>query len=221
MVTVFRVIRIDTDFEGDTTMKIAVYGATGMIGSRVVAEALARGHEVTGITRTGGELPEGVRAVRGNAGDAESAKRVAADADVVVSAIGPSRTGGDRREFLADLRTLAETLGSARLLVVGGAGSLLVNGRRLVDDPAFPEIYKAEALIAAEALEYVRGLGDTADWTFFSPAPVIQPGERTGAYQTGTDSPAGDQISAEDFAVAMLDEIEKPAFRHRRFTAAN
>lgn len=202
-------------------MKIAVYGATGMIGSRVVAEALSRGHEVIGITRSGGGLPEGVRAVKGSAGDAELAAGVAPDADVVVSAIGPSRTGGDRREYLADLRTLAETLGDARLIVVGGAGSLLVGGHRLVDDPEFPDVYKAEALIGAEALEYVRGLGDTADWTFFSPAPVIQPGERTGSYKTEADSPAGDTISAEDFAVAMLDEIEKPAYRRRRFTAAN
>lgn len=202
-------------------MKIAVYGATGMIGSRVVAEALSRDHEVTGITRSGGSLPEGVRAVQGSAGDAELAKGIAADADVVVSAIGPSRTGGDRREFLAHLRTLVETLGEARLLVIGGAGSLLVDGKRLVDAPDFPDLYKPEALIAAEALDYFRDLGEAADWTFFSPAPVIQPGERTGVYRTEADTPAGDTISAEDFAVAMLDEIEKPAYRGRRFTAAN
>jgi putative NADH-flavin reductase len=202
-------------------MKIAVYGATGMIGSRVVAEALARGHEVTGITRSGGDLPAGARAVRGNAGDADLAKGIAGEVDVVVSAIGPSRTGGDRREFLADLRTLAETLGDARLIVVGGAGSLLVNGKRLLDDPGFPEIYHAEALIGAEALEYVRGLGDGADWTYFSPAPVIQPAERTGTYKIAADSPAGESVSAEDYAVALLDEIEKPAYRHRRFTVAN
>ena len=203
-------------------MKIAVYGATGMIGSRVVAEALARGHEVTGITRTGGELPEGVRAVRGNAGDAEFAKGVAAGADVVVSAIGPSRTGGDRREFLADLATLVRTLGGKRLLVVGGAGSLLIGeGKRLVDSPEFPDVYKEEALIAAEALEYFRGLGEEVDWTFISPAPVIAPGERTGVFTLGTDSPAGQSVSAEDFAVALIDEIEKPAHRRRRFTLAN
>ncbi|ACU73125.1 conserved hypothetical protein [Catenulispora acidiphila DSM 44928] len=202
-------------------MKIAVYGATGMIGSRVVAEATSRGHEVTGVTRSGGDLPEGVRAVRGDAGDADLARRVAGAADVVVSAIGPSRTGGDRREFLAQLRTLAETVGEARLIVVGGAGSLLVNGARLVDDPEFPDLYKPEALIGAEALDYIRGLGDSADWTFFSPAPVIQPGERTGSYKTESDSPAGETISAEDYAVAMLDEIEKPAYRRQRFTAAN
>ncbi|MBV9446783.1 MAG: NAD(P)H-binding protein [Streptosporangiaceae bacterium] len=202
-------------------MRIAVYGATGMIGSRVVAEALARGHEITGITRSGGDLPAGVRAVRGEAGDAGLAKRIAGETDVVVSAIGPSRTGGDRREYLAQLRSLAEGLGDARLVVVGGAGSLLADGKRLVDDPGFPEIYRAEALIVAEALDYLRGLGDVTDWTFLSPAPVIAPGERTGSYKIAADSPAGESISAEDYAVALLDEIERPAHRRRRFTVAN
>jgi putative NADH-flavin reductase len=201
-------------------MRIAVYGATGMIGSRVVTEALARDHEVTGITRTGGELLA-ARAIQGDAGDAELAKRIAGEVDVVVSAIGPSRTGGDRREYLGHLSNLAETVGDARLLVIGGAGSLLVDGKRLVDNPNFPDAYKAEALIAAEALEYVRGLGDGVDWTFFSPAPVIAPGERTGVYKVGADSPAGESISAEDFAVALLDEIEKPAHRRQRFTVAH
>jgi putative NADH-flavin reductase len=202
-------------------MRIAIYGATGMIGSRVTAEALARGHEVTGITRTGGALPASARPVPGDAGDGDLARRVAGEADVVVSAIGPSRTGGDRREYLAQVRILAETLGDARLVVVGGAGSLLVDGRRLVDGPGFPEIYRAEALIVAEALEYLRGLGDGIDWTFLSPAPVIQPGERTGAYKIGGDSPVGESVSAEDYATALVDEIEKPAHRRQRFTVAS
>lgn len=202
-------------------MKIAVYGATGMIGSRVVAEALERGHEVVGVTRSGGELPAGVEAVQGDAGDAALTARIAADADVVLSAIGPSRTGGDRREYLADLANLVGTLDGKRILVVGGAGSLLIGDQRLVDSPEFPDIYKAEALIAAEALEYFRALPDDVDWTFISPAPVIAPGERTGHYKLGTDSPAGDAVSAEDFAVALLDEIDKPAHPRRRFTLAN
>lgn len=202
--------------------KIAVYGATGMIGSRVAAEALTRGHEVIGVTRSGGELPAGAQAVQGDAGDTDLAKRIAGEVDVVVSAIGPSRTGGDRREYLAQLRNLVETLGSARLVVIGGAGSLIVgDGSRLVDQPDFPDIYKPEALIAAEALEYFRGLGEDVDWTFFSPAPVIQPGTRTGVYTGGIDSPVGDSISAEDFAVALVDEIEQRAHVRRRFTAAN
>lgn len=135
--------------------------------------------------------------------------------------MGPSRTGGDRREFLAHLRNLVETLGDARLIVVGGAGSLLVDGTRLVDLPDFPELYRAEALIVAEALDYVRGLGDGVDRMFFSPAPMIAPGERTGSYKVGADSPVGDSVSAEDFAVALIEEIEKPAHRRKRFTVAN
>jgi uncharacterized protein len=202
-------------------MKIAIYGASGMIGSRVATEALSRGHEVTGVTRSGGALPAGVHAVTGDAGDTDLAKRIAAEADVVVSAIGPSRTGGDQRDYLEQVRTLVETLGAARLIVVGGAGSLLVDGGRLVDQPYFPEIYRPEALVVTEALEYLRGLGDGTDWTFFSPAPVIEPGERTGTYRRATDSPAGDSISAEDYAVALVDEIEQPAYRGKRFTAAN
>ena len=202
-------------------MKIAVYGATGMIGSRIVAEALGRGHEVIGITRSGGDLPAGVEAVQGNAGDAELTARIATDADVVLSAIGPSRTGGDRREYLADLANLVATLDGKRILVIGGAGSLLIGDQRLVDTPEFPDIYKAEALVAAEALDYFRALGDDVNWTFISPAPVIAPGERTGIFTLGTDSPTGDSVSAEDFAVALIDEIEKPAHIRQRFTLAN
>ncbi|TQM36511.1 NAD(P)-dependent oxidoreductase [Pseudonocardia cypriaca] len=202
-------------------MRIAVYGATGMIGRRVAAEAVERGHEVTGIARSGGEVPAGVIAVQGDAGDTAFAKRVAGEADVVVSAIGPSRTGGDPREYLAQVRNLVETLGDARLVVVGGAGSLLVDGTRLVDLPHFPEIYRPEALVVAEALDHLRGLGDGVDWTFVSPAPQIAPGERTGSYQVGTDHPVGEAISAEDFAVALLDEIEQPTHRRTRFTVAN
>lgn len=202
-------------------MKIAVYGATGMIGSRLVTEALGRGHQVAGISRSGGALPEGAEESKGDAGDAVLAAHIAGDADLVISAIGPSRTGGDRREYLASLRNLVENLGGTRILVVGGAGSLLVEGgTRLVDVPEFPEIYRDEALVAAEALEYFRGLGEEIDWTFVSPPPLIQPGARSGAYKLGLDSPAGDEISAEDFAVALLDEAERPAHRRRRFTVA-
>ncbi len=202
-------------------MNIAVYGASGMLGSRVAAEAARRGHEVIGVTRSGGVLPDGVKPVTGDAGDQETAAAVARDADAVVVAIGPSRTGEDHKIYLDALRTLAENAGDTRLVVIGGAGSLLADGRRLLDSPGFPEIYKAESTTGAKALEYVRGLGDSVDWTFLSPAPVIQPGERTGSYRTGLDSPVGESISAEDFAVALLDEIENPAHRRRRFTVAN
>ena len=133
-----------------------------------------------------GSMREVPRSV--SAGDPALAKPVAAEADVIVSAIGPSRTGGDRREYLTEVRTLVQTPGDARLLVVGGAGSLLAGGKRLIDDPGFPEIYLAEARIGAESLEYLRGLGEGPEWTYISPAPVIAPGERTGAYKLAADS---------------------------------
>jgi putative NADH-flavin reductase len=206
-------------------MKIAVYGATGMIGSRVVAEALARGHEVTGITRSGGSLPEGVMALRGNAGNADLAKTVAANADVVVSAIGPNfgsnRESGNLREFIDHTRNLADASGGTPLIVVGGAGSLVADGVRLVDMPGVPDTHKPWALIVAEALDMLRAQPEGVEWTFLSPPPVIQPGERTGSYRLGGDSPAGDAISAEDYAVALIDKAERPAHRRRRFTVAN
>ncbi|MDX6258782.1 MAG: uncharacterized protein QOH84_470 [Kribbellaceae bacterium] len=203
---------------GDFVVKIAVYGASGMIGSRVAAEAVRRGHDVVGITRSGGATPAGVEAVVGSANDAASVKEVASSADVLVSAMGPSRTGEGPQGFLDAIDTLIASVGGARLMVVGGAGSLVVNGKRLVDSPDFPEIYKAEALVVAGVLDTLRATAVDVNWTMLSPAQVIAPGSRTGTFRLGLDEPVGDHISAEDFAVALLDEIETPAHLRRRFT---
>ncbi len=202
-------------------MRIAVYGATGMIGGRIAAEAVRRGHVVTGVTRSGGPVPDGVSPVQGDALDPELASTIAGDQDVLVVATGPSRTAPDEGRYLHSLASLVETLGDARLMVVGGAGTLQVDGVRLVDGPGFPEAYRSESLIGAEALAYLRALADGPDWTYLSPAPEIAPGERTGSYRTALEEPAGDHVSAEDYAVAMLDEIETPAHRRTRFTVAN
>ncbi|MBO9522146.1 MAG: NAD(P)H-binding protein [Nocardioidaceae bacterium] len=201
-------------------MHIAVYGATGAIGSRIVEEARARGHEVTGISRRGGGAHQD-GALTGDALDAEFAARVAEKHDVVVSAIGPSRTEDDGTRFADSVANLVRTLGDRRLVVVGGAGSLTVDGVRLVDTPQFPEIYQAEALKGADTLALLRATGDEVDWTYLSPAPVIAPGERTGVFKLGLESPVGDQVSIEDHAVALVDEIEKPAHVRQRFTVAN
>ena len=192
-------------------MKIALFGATGMVGSRIAAEATARGHEVTGLSRsTGGDLAD------------PDAVRAAAQAhDVVVSATGPSRTGESHEPWLAAVSTLIDQAGEARVVFVGGAGSLLTpDGTRLLDTDGFPEEYKAEATSGAAALDLFRAAPESLDWTFVSPAPVIAPGERTGSYATALDTPAGDFISAEDYAVALVDEIEEPQHRRQRFTAA-
>lgn len=199
-------------------MKIAIYGASGMVGSRVAAEAVSRGHEVIGITRSGGEQPAGVRAVVGSANDAVSVKEIASSADVLVSAIGPSRTGGDPQDFVNAIDTLIAAAGGTRLVVVGGAGSLVADGKRLVDSPGFPEIYKPEALVVAGVLDTLRATPEGVEWTMLSPAQVIQPGERTGTFRLGLDEPVGTEISAEDYAIALVDELETPAHRRQRFT---
>jgi putative NADH-flavin reductase len=199
-------------------MKIAVYGASGMVGSRIAAEAVSRAHEVIGVTRSGGELPDGVRAVRANADDVASAKELAAESDALVAAIGPSRTGGDHQDYLDAVDNLiAAGQGTAtRLIVVGGAGSLVVDGNRVVDGPDFPAEYKNESLTVSQALENLRA--SDVNWTMLSPAFVIAPGERTGIFRLGQDEPIGDHISAEDYAVALLDELENPANNRKRFT---
>jgi putative NADH-flavin reductase len=196
-------------------MKIAVYGATGIIGSRIVAEARGRGHDVTALARTASDEVQA-----SDLADAAQVREVAAKHDVVVSATGPSRTGAPAQPWLDAVQTLIDSAGATRVLFVGGAGSLVVKGTRLLDTPEFPEAYKPEALAGAAALELFRAAPESVDWTFFSPAPVIAPGERTGTYVLGTESPAGTSISAEDYAVALLDELEQPAYRRARFTAA-
>jgi hypothetical protein len=205
-------------------MQIAVIGATGMIGSRIVAEAASRGHGVTAVSRSGaaGVRPN-VVPLAADITDPVVAADLAARHDVVVSAIGPSREpGGDPSAFAGILVDLARNVKTSRLVVVGGAGSLqAAPGVRLVDTPDFPEAYKAEALAGASSLDALRALDDAGEWTYLSPAPVIAPGERTGTYKLGEESPAGTQISAEDYAVALLDEIERPAHQGRRFTVAN
>ena len=204
-------------------MKIALFGATGTIGSRIAREAVSRGHDVTALSRRGGQSGvDGVESASGDLGDAGSVAEAARSHDVIVSATGPSRTGESHEPWLAATQNLIDHAGSARVVFVGGAGSLrLPDGTRLLDSEGFPAEYLAEARSGAAALDLFLAAPPEVDWTFFSPAPVILPGERTGVFTLGLDSPVGDQISAEDYAVALVDELERPAHRRQRFTAAN
>lgn len=201
-------------------MKIAVYGATGRVGKLVVAEAVRRGHEVTALSRHEARVP-GVAWQHGDLADEATVKAIAAAHDVVVTANGPSRVEGeDPFEFATLIAQVANAVGSTRLLVVGGAGSLeAAPGIRLVDTPEFPASYKNEALATAAALDVLRS-SSNVDWTYLSPAPVFPTGEPTGSYAVGTDSPVGTSISGEDFALALVDELETPKHRNERFTVA-
>lgn len=204
-------------------MRIALYGGTGMIGSRIAREAAERGHRVTVLTRSrAGEVPDGVARRIGDAGDDDDVAMVAAQHDVVISAISPRRAGGRPHDYLDTIQTLVENVGPRRLIVMGGAGSLQISpGLRLVDTPGFPLTARAEALTQVAALELLRDSQNLADWVYVSPAPSVAPGVRTGRYVLGTDTLVGDFVTAEDLAVAILDEVEHPRFRRARIAVAS
>jgi putative NADH-flavin reductase len=200
-------------------MKIAIAGASGQAGSRITAELSRRGHHVTAIARNPDRIADlpGVTATAGDANDLTALTRLWAGHDAAVSAI---------HFLVSDLEILiaaAKHSGVGRYLVVGGAGSLEVApGVRLVTTPSFPPQYKAEATKGAEFLDRLQQEKDL-NWTFLSPSALFVAGERTGKFRLGTDQllTAADGrswISFEDFAVALADEIERPAHLRRRFT---
>lgn len=208
-----------TSTRRERIMKIAVYGATGMVGSQIVAEALGRGHEVTAVSHSGKTI-EGTTSATAELGDMSAFRKLAVENDVIVISIPPSRTGEDHQDFIDAHEEISETLIPARLLVVGGAGATEVNGVRLVDTPGFPEAYAPEAGTMGTVLDFYTSASGL-DWTMLAPAPEIAPGPATGNIVLGNDSPAGERVSTGDFAVAALDEIEDPKHLHRRFTVAS
>jgi len=199
-------------------MKIVVYGATGMVGSRIAEAAVARGHEVTAVSRKGTEV-EGTTALAADLADTNAVTALAADADAVVFSIPTDRTGGPAQPTIDAHRAIIAARPDARVLVVGGAGSLQVGDGLLVDAPGFPDEYKPEAQAFTQILADYRA-SEGLDWTLVSPSPMIGPGERAG-YVVGTDSPVGDSVTTTDFADAIVDELETPTYKGRRFTVAS
>jgi uncharacterized protein len=211
-------------------MKVALLGAKGMVGSRILSEALSRGHTLTVVVRdpAGYTAPEGVKVVAGDTADPQSITQAVASHDAVISAVGPGRNDNPQPQNITQAaRTLLQALpeaGVKRLLLVGGAGSLEVApGLQLMDSPQFPEAFKPEAYAARDALNIFKEGGTNLDWTFFSPSIFIEPGERTGQFRVGGDQLLFDasgqsRISCEDFAVAILDELEKGENIRRRIT---
>lgn len=198
-------------------MKITVVGAAGMAGSRVVAEAHRRGHRVTAVL-TGPRpdtLPPEVTDVRGNATDVELMIQLFADTDVVVGATRPAP--GAEHTVTAVTSSLLDAAAAAgtRILFIGGSAPLQAPGGGLVfDDPAYvPPAWRTIAAASIAQLDACRP--HPADWAYVSPGALFEPGVRTGSYRRGATTlvvaPDGSsRISAEDFAVAVLDELEQP-----------
>jgi len=213
-------------------MRVVLYGATGMIGARILKELLSRGHTVTVVARDPSKIaPEkNLTVEKGDMLDADSIAKVAKGADVVVSSYGPpsgpqgpdptkaNQLSEATRALIAGVRRA----GAPRIIMVGGAGSLEVSpGLQIVDAPTFPDAYKPVALAHRDAFYILRECD--LNWTYFSPAMMIQPGQRTGKFRLGKDALVSDDkgnssISAEDYAVALVDEVEQGRHTKQRFT---
>jgi uncharacterized protein len=199
-------------------MKVALIGASGQAGSRLLAELSRRGHQVTALARNPEKIARlpGVTAKAVDANDKAALAASLAGHDAVISSVHFSVSNPDI------LIGAVRAAGVKRYFVVGGAGSLEVApGVKLIDTPEFPEIYKKEASAGGVFLERLRATPDL-EWTFLSPSALFVAGERTGKFRLGEDQllvgEKGSTVSFEDYAIAAVDELEAPKHVRKRFT---
>ena len=210
-------------------MKIALIGATGFVGSAILKEALDRGHEVTAIARDPERLkphPK-LHPRKGDVYNADEVARLVLGHDAVINAFNPGWSNPDiYKQQVKGTEAIIKGVkqaGVKRLLFVGGAGSLEVKpGVQSVDTPDFPKEWKQGSLATREALNLLRK-EPSLDWSFLSPSADLSPGQRTGKFRLGKDQLLKDakgqsRISVEDYAMAMIDEVEKPTHIRQRFT---
>ena len=212
-------------------MKIAIIGATGNAGSRILEEALRRGHQVTALVRDPSKLKPraGLAIKRADVANASELTQSLKGHEVVISSFNPSRGSATyAQDALSGNQSIfrsTEKAGVPRYLIVGGAGSLQVaDGVQLVDTPNFPTEYKVEASAMRDMLTFLQKEANL-DWVFMAPAAFFAPGTRTGQFRVGgdfllTDDKKQSAISMEDYAIAMVDEVEKPRHHRQRFTVA-
>lgn len=199
-------------------MKIAIIGATGKVGQRLVVELKRRGHAVTGVARSQPAEDPGVPLRLADANDPAALADAISDHDAVMLAGRFVSTSADA------IVAAMKQAGVPRLLVVGGAGTLFgTPGVQLIDMGVIPEAFMPEVAAGRDFLEGLKR--SDIDWTFLSPAANFVPGERTGHYRLGGDDlmrdPAGDsRISYEDLAMALVDELEEPRHGGKRFSIA-
>ena len=207
-------------------MNVVVYGATGNSGSEIIKELLARGHKVTGVARNVEKLKDqpNVTAKTDDLSNVDAVAAVIKGADVVVSAYQPP---ADNTDKLIDVTKLqieaAKKAGVPRLLVVGGAGQLEVApGVTLIKSGHLPQEYMPIALSHEKAAEVLKA-SSGINWTYIAPGAYFVPGERTGKYRTGTNNLVSDEkgqskITYADYAIALVDEIEKPKHERQLFS---
>ena len=206
-------------------MKVALYGSTGKAGSRILKELVSRGHRVTAIARNPAKL-EGVAGVTTRKDDLSDVNRTAEairGVDAVISAYAPPQDNTDEIVEVTQRQVEAvRSAGNPRLLVVGGAGGLKVApGVTLLDSGYLPDAYKPIATSHVRALNVLKT--SDIDWTYLAPAAYFEPGERTGKFRLGTDELIANEkqesrVSMEDYAIALVNELEKPEHRKQRFS---
>lgn len=214
-------------------MKVALIGATGFVGSHLLQELVNRGFEVTAVARSVDKIPvkDGKpKAVAADVTDVKALAAVLKGNDVVLSAFNPGWSNPNiYNDFMKGSEAIQQAVkeaGVKRYVMIGGAGSLYIDGQQIVDGADFPESIKPGATAARDYLDVLKEEKDL-DWTMFSPAINMHPGiktGRTGKYRLGTDEPVFDKdgesvLSVEDLAVAVVDEIENHKFSRQRFTA--
>jgi uncharacterized protein len=212
-------------------VKTVLFGATGMAGSAIAAEAVRRGDEVVAVSRSGAAPVDSplLTAVAADAGSVREVAEVVKGADVVGAALAPVRDGSDpRAPFVALYDSVLDGVRAAgvrRVVIVGGAGSLEVApDTALMDTPSFPDELMPETQAAADVLARLRTVKDL-EWTYVSPAAIFAPGERTGTFRVGgdallTDTEGNSRISTEDFAIAFVNEMESGEHPRSRICVA-
>ncbi|MGH8160227.1 MAG: NAD(P)-dependent oxidoreductase [Rhodanobacter sp.] len=212
-------------------MKIALFGATGHLGQGILDEALTRGYQVTAIVRDPARLAQRhdkLKVVTGDVAQPASWLDALRGVDAVVASLS-ARRDGNPDSVPANAGLLLDNLpkaGVKRLLWVGGAGTLEVApGVKVIDDPHFPDAWKPEANAQGNALDVFRASKADVDWTYVSPAALIEDGERNGTYRVGGDQLLVDandvsRITVADYAVALLDRIEQHDALRQRITVA-
>lgn len=200
-----------------------LYGATGNAGSRILKELIARGHDVTAVARNPQKLPPNVKGKQGDLSNVDAIASVIEGTDAVVSAYGPPPDETDQLVAVTErLIAAVKKAGSPRLIVVGGAGSLEVApGVSLIASGHLPAAWLPIATSHEKALKLLQA--SDIKWTYFSPAGFFEPGERTGKFRLGTNElitneKGESRISMEDYAIALVNELERPAHERARFT---